>query len=206
MKVQKRTLTVAVGVTAVALTATACSASGNTSSSNSAAASASPTGMTATQAFGPECSTVPASGAGSFKSIAAEPVATAASNNPAPSALVAQVKAAGLMPTLNGAEGITVFAPANSAFEKVPVSMLQSLTADPKGALTNVLNYHVVAGQLTPAELPGNHQTLEGQDLTVASSGEDFTVNGTAKVVCGNVTTANATVYIVDGALVPPAT
>ena len=79
------------------------------------------------------------------------------------------------------------------------------MTADPTGALANVLKYHVVAGQLTPAELPGMHKTLEGQDINVTGSGEDFTVNGTAKVVCGNVKTANATVYIIDGVLVPPA-
>ncbi|MGB3676426.1 MAG: fasciclin domain-containing protein, partial [Candidatus Nanopelagicales bacterium] len=107
--------------------------------------------------------------------------------------------------TLNSAEGITVFAPVNAAFEKVPAATLQSLTADPTGALAHVLKYHVVAGQLTPAELPGMHKTLEGQDLNVTGSGEDFTVNGTAKVVCGNVKTANATVYIIDGVLVPPA-
>jgi RNA polymerase sigma-70 factor (ECF subfamily) len=46
---------------------------------------------------------------------------------------------------------------------------------------------------------------LEGQDIMVTGSGENFTINDTAKVVCGNVTTANATVYVIDGVLVPPA-
>ena len=49
------------------------------------------------------------------------------------------------------------------------------------------------------------HMTLEGQNITVTGSGESFTVNGTAQVVCGNVKTANATVYVIDGVLVPPA-
>ncbi|NQU36350.1 MAG: fasciclin domain-containing protein, partial [Actinobacteria bacterium] len=59
-------------------------------------------------------------------------------------------------------------------------------------------------GELTPAELPGKHTTLEGQDITVTGSGESFTINGTSQVVCGNVKTANATVYVIDGVLLPP--
>ncbi|MFT6563858.1 MAG: putative surface protein with fasciclin (FAS1) repeats [Actinomycetes bacterium] len=137
--------------------------------------------------------------------IADQPVATAASDIPVLSTLVAQVQAAGLVETLNSAEDITVFAPVNDAFAAVPAATLKSLTDDPTGALANVLKYHVVAGQLSPAELPGKHTTLEGQDIMVTGSGENFTINDTAKVVCGNVTTANATVYVIDGVLVPPA-
>jgi uncharacterized surface protein with fasciclin (FAS1) repeats len=77
--------------------------------------------------------------------------------------------------------------------------------ADPSGLLTKVLTYHVVPGRLTPEMLAGNHKTLNGADLTVAGSGQTFTVNGKAMVVCGNVQTANATVYIIDGVLLPPA-
>lgn len=203
MKVRNRAIAVSVGAAAVVLTAAACSSTSSSSSSSSPSTMQSMNA--ASQTFGAGCSAVPATGAGSFDGMAAEPVATAASNNPALSTLVAQVKAAGLVSTLNSAEGITVFAPANAAFEKVPAATLKSLTADPTGALANVLKYHVVSGQLTPAELPGMHKTLEGQDISVTGSGEDFTVNGTAKVVCGNVKTANATVYIIDGVLVPPA-
>jgi len=118
--------------------------------------------------------------------------------------LVAQAQAAGLVETLNTTENITVFAPVNDAFAAVPAAALKSLTDDPTGALANVLKYHVVAGQLTPAELPGKHTTLEGQDITVTGSGESFTINDSAKVVCGNVKTANATVYVIDGVLLPP--
>ncbi len=50
--------------------------------------------------------------------------------------------------------------------------------------LTKVLTYHVVAGRLTPEMLTGTHTTLNGATLTIAGSGEDFTVNGKAKVVC----------------------
>jgi uncharacterized surface protein with fasciclin (FAS1) repeats len=157
----------------------------------------------ASQVFGPACATVPTDGPGSFTGMATDPVATAASNNPALSTLVTAVKAAGLVDSLNSAEGITVFAPVNDAFAMMDQKALKQAMADPKGLLTTVLTYHVVPGQLTPDQLAGTHKTLEGDSLKVTGSGDDFTVNGTAKVVCGNVPTANATVYLIDGVLLP---
>ena len=130
------------------------------------------------------------------------PVATAASGNPVLSTLVTAVKKANLVDSLNSAQGITVFAPANSAFEKIPQRTLNGVLND-DAALKKVLTYHVVAGRLSPDQLAGTHKTLEGQDLTVAGSGTDFTVNGNSSVVCGNVQTENATVYIVDTVLMP---
>ncbi len=155
--------------------------------------------------FGPACASVPTEGAGSFDGMANDPVATAASNNPALSTLVTAVTAAGLGDTLNSAEDITVFAPADSAFAAMDKATLDAALADPTGLLTTVLTYHVVGGRLSPEQLAGTHTTLQGGELTVEGSGEDFTVNGSAKVVCGNVQTANATVYIIDGVLLPPA-
>jgi uncharacterized surface protein with fasciclin (FAS1) repeats len=73
-----------------------------------------------------------------------------------------------------------------------------------KTKLTKILTYHVVAGKLSPDQLAGTHAALEGGTLNVTGSGQSFQVNG-ANVVCGNVQTANATVYIVDGVLTPPA-
>ena len=154
------------------------------------------------QPFGTACADVPADGAGSFSGMAEDPVATAASNNPALSTLVTAVSEAGLVDTLNSSEGITVFAPANPAFEAIPAKDLQALLKD-KDALTSVLTYHVVEGELSPEQLAGEHETLAGESLEVTGSGEDFTVNGSAMVVCGNVQTANATVYIIDGVLSP---
>jgi uncharacterized surface protein with fasciclin (FAS1) repeats len=201
MKSSVRIATMVAGAGALVLTAAAC----GSSTSSDSTPSAEPTTTTASGPFGPACSAVPASGPGSVEVIADEPVATAASGIPALSTLVAQVQAAGLVDTLNSAEDITVFAPTNDAFAAVPEATLKSLTDDPTGALANVLKYHVVAGELTPAQLPGKHTTLEGQDITITGSGEDFTINDTAKIVCGNVETANATVYVIDGVLVPPA-
>jgi uncharacterized surface protein with fasciclin (FAS1) repeats len=160
--------------------------------------------MAAGDQFGAGCAAVPtdASNPGSFAAMAKVPVATAASGNPVLSTLVTAVKKANLVDSLNSAQGITVFAPANSAFEKIPSNTLDGVLAD-NDQLTKVLTYHVVAGRLSPDQLAGTHKTLEGQDLTVAGSGTDFTVNGNSSVVCGNVQTENATVYIVDTVLMP---
>lgn len=154
--------------------------------------------------FGPGCAAVPADGAGSFSGMAKDPVATAASNNPVLSTLVTAVTEAGLGDTLNTTPDITVFAPTNDAFAAMDKATLDKAMADPKGLLTTVLTNHVVAGRLAPDQVAGEHETLAGTKITVEGSGEDFSV-GEAKVVCGDVQTANATVYIIDGVLLPAA-
>ena len=53
------------------------------------------------------------------------------------------------------------------------------------------------------AELAGTHKTVQGTEVTVTGSGEDFKIDGKASVICGNVQTANATVYIIDSVLMP---
>ena len=189
----------------LAFTAAACGSDTKSTSTNATSATTMATSSLTSENFGPGCAAVPTSGAGSFAGMAQDPAATAASNNPALSTLVTAVTKAGLGDTLNTAKDITVFAPADSAFAAMDQATLTAALADPKGLLTKVLTYHVVAGRLTPDMLAGTHTTLQGGTLTVAGSGEDFTVNGTAKVVCGNVHTANATVYIIDGVLLPPA-
>ncbi|RPE36574.1 fasciclin domain-containing protein [Kitasatospora cineracea] len=205
----RRTLTALLAAGALALTLGACSSSGGSSSSSASAASPS-AAMPATtdsaamadQPFGAACAAVPKDGAGSFTGMAKDPVATAASNNPLLSTLVTAVKQAGLVDTLNSAQNITVFAPTNDAFAKVPKADLDALLAD-KAKLTKVLTYHVTPERLAPTALAGTHKTLEGADLTVTGTQPDFTVNNNSKVLCGNVQTANATVYIVDTVLMP---
>jgi uncharacterized surface protein with fasciclin (FAS1) repeats len=151
--------------------------------------------------FGPGCAGVPTEGEGSVEGMADDPVATAASNNPLLTTLVAAVTEAGLVDTLNSADGLTVFAPTDDAFAEIPKKDLNALLAD-KEALTAVLTHHVVAGQLSPEDVAGEHETLAGDMITVEGSGEDFTAEGAA-VVCGNVSTANATVYVIDGVMMP---
>ncbi|MGW4800176.1 fasciclin domain-containing protein [Nonomuraea sp. NPDC004297] len=152
--------------------------------------------------FGPACSAVPTTGKGSFTGMAADPVATAASHNPALSTLVTAVKKAGLVDTLNGADGITVFAPTNQAFAKIDKKTLAKVLANKK-MLTSILTYHVVQGRKTPTDLRrGSFTTLQGGKVTSRGSGATFTINN-ARVVCGDVPTRNATVYIIDTVLMP---
>ncbi|MFF0204480.1 fasciclin domain-containing protein [Streptomyces sp. NPDC005017] len=179
------------------------------SSPTAASAPASEDGMSGSdtsmndEPFGPACSGVPAEGAGSFDGMAKDPVATAASNNPALSTLVAAVTKAGLVDTLNNAQDITVFAPTNDAFAKIPKADLDAVLND-KEQLTKILTYHVVGQKLAPADLAnGTFETLEKSKLSTSGSGESYTVNDSAKVVCGNVKTANANVYIIDTVLMP---
>lgn len=213
----KRSLRTTTGLAAIALTATfglaACGGddSGASASGSSGSSSSMPeddmSSSAATDAgadtFGAGCSAIPTSGAGSFNGMATEPVATAASANPLLKTLVTAVGKAKLVDTLNSAEGITVFAPTDDAFSKIPKKDLNAVLADNE-TLTKVLTYHVVPGQLTPDQLAGTHKTLEGDTVTVEGSGEDFTVGAAdAKVLCGNIPTANATVYVIDSVLMP---
>ncbi|MFF7445698.1 MULTISPECIES: fasciclin domain-containing protein [unclassified Streptomyces] len=212
----RRTAVTLAAAAVLPLALSACSDSGSDSaksdsSSKASASSAAPddsmsdSGGTAAadQPFGSACSTVPTSGAGSFDGMAQDPVATAASNNPALSTLVTAVKKAGLVDTLNNAQNITVFAPTNDAFAKIPKATLDKVLND-KAQLTKILTYHVVGQKLAPKDLEsGSFETLEKSKLSTAGSGESYTVNDSGKVVCGNVKTANATVYIIDTVLMP---
>jgi uncharacterized surface protein with fasciclin (FAS1) repeats len=132
------------------------------------------------------------------------PVATAASSNPLLSTLVTAVTKAGLVDTLNSANGITVFAPDNSAFAKIPKATLNSVLGN-KTELTKILTYHVASGRITPAQLASGKpvKTLEGSTVMPSKMGSSYEVNS-VPVVCGDVQTANATVYIIGSVLMPP--
>jgi uncharacterized surface protein with fasciclin (FAS1) repeats len=208
-----RALALYVLAAGVAAGTAACSSSGSSAPSSSSpttaitSAAAVASGQQASSSmtdFGPACSSVPAAGAGSFNGMAIAPVATAASANPVLSTLVTAVKKAGLADTLNSAQNITVFAPDNAAFAKIPAATLDKVL-DSKAELTKILTYHVVSGRYTPGQLADGTplKTLEGSTVTPAMAGGTYTVNG-AHVVCGNVQTANATVYIIDTVLMPP--
>ena len=192
---------------AVPLSLAACSSGSTSADAPTTAAKAAPATSAPASAsaavFGSGCAAVPKDGKGSFNGMATDPVATAASNNPLLKTLVTAVGAAGLGDTLNTTPDITVFAPVNSAFAKLPPAALKAALADPKGLLTKILTNHVVKGKISPDMLAGDHKTLEGGTLKVTGSGDSFKVNGANKIICGNVPTANATVYIVDGVLLP---
>jgi uncharacterized surface protein with fasciclin (FAS1) repeats len=197
-----RGLAAAALITAFGLTA--CS-SNQTSASDTAgdsmpAAAASSAPAMASQPFGPACSSLPASGPGSPAAIANEPVATAAAQSPALSTLVTAVTKAGLADTLNNAQNITLFAPTNDAFAKIQQNKLDQVLADKK-TLTNILTYHVVGNR--PADLDGGTlTTLQGGTIQTAKAGDTYTASG-ARVLCGNIQTRNATVYLIDTVLMP---
>lgn len=189
---------VAAGVLALSLAACGSSSSANNSNP---AMSNSPMANAGAQTFGPACGAIPKTGAGSFNGMVSDPVATAASNNPLLSTLVTAVGKAGLVNTLNSAHGLTVFAPYNPAFAKLPKATLNTVLANKK-LLTGILTHHVIAGQLNPDQIVGSHKTLNGDTVTVSGSTSGMTVDG-AKVLCGNIPTSNATVYVIDSVLMP---
>ncbi|WP_226531523.1 fasciclin domain-containing protein [Microbacterium paraoxydans] len=146
-------------------------------------------------------------GAGSVEGMAQDPVAVAASNNPLLTTLVSAVSGqlnpdVDLVDTLNGGE-FTVFAPVDDAFAKIDPATIEALKTD-SATLSSILTYHVVPGQIEPADIDGMHETVQGAELEVTGSGDDLMVND-AKVICGGVQTANATVYLIDTVLMPPA-
>lgn len=147
-------------------------------------------------------------GAGSVAGMAQDPVAIAASNNPILTTLTAAVSGGlnpdvNLVDTLNGDE-FTVFAPVDDAFAKIEPATIEVLKTD-SALLTSILTYHVIPGQILPADIDGTHTTVNGADLEVSGSGDDIMVNGQSAVICGGVQTANATVYLIDTVLMPPA-
>ena len=148
-------------------------------------------------------------GGGSIVGMAQDPVAVAASNNPLLKTLVAAVSGqlnpdVNLVDTLNGSE-FTVFAPVDDAFAKLPADTVAALMLPENAALlTSILTYHVVPGQILPSDIDGELTTVNGATVTVTGSGDNIKVND-ATVICGGVHTANATVYLIDTVLTPPA-
>jgi uncharacterized surface protein with fasciclin (FAS1) repeats len=147
-------------------------------------------------------------GAGSVEGMAQDPVAVAASNNPLLKTLTAAVSGelnpdVNLVDTLNGDE-FTVFAPVDDAFAQLPKKTVTTLSKD-ADLLSTVLTYHVVPGQIAPADLEGTTQTtVQGEDVEISGSGDQLEVGGQAAVICGGVQTANATVYLIDTVMMPP--
>ena len=214
MKLQtlRRNGGIAAAAIALSLTLAACgeedeptSGSDDTSQAPDTTEESSPASASASdQVFGDGCSAVPTDGKGSFDGMVMDPVATAASNNPLLSTLVEAVGVADLGGTLNDAPELTVFAPVNDAFAAIPADQLKGILAD-KALLSKILTHHVVGGKLDPTAVAGEQETLNMDGLTVEGDAESgMTVSDgtvTANVICGNVPTANATVYIIDAVL-----
>ena len=210
----------AIGVLTAALLSVAACGSGEQAASNTTTSAAATTTTTTSSAamsdgvtttgdvFGAGCAALPKDTEGSLDGMVDDPVATAASNNPLLKTLVAAVSGGvnpkvNLVDTLNGGE-FTVFAPVDEAFKAPAVQEALPTLSKPKGAelLTSILTYHVVPGQVAPADITGNQPTVQGGNVRVTGSGDSLKVNG-ANVICGGVKTANATVYLIDQVLMP---
>ncbi|MBT0567313.1 fasciclin domain-containing protein [Williamsia sp. CHRR-6] len=217
----KKTHRFAVAVASVGLAAglvAGCSSDNN--DDNSSSSSAAPTSTEAMTSASADAASGPvgagcaayaeanASGPGSVQGMAMDPVATAASNNPLLKTLVSAVSGklnpkVNLVDTLNGGQ-FTVFAPVDDAFAKIPAATIDTLKTD-DATLSKILTYHVVPGQLTPEQVIGKHKTVQGGEVDVTGTPDKLTVNGNSNVICGGVKTANATVYLIDSVLMPPA-
>ncbi|WP_413766791.1 fasciclin domain-containing protein [Rhodococcus pyridinivorans] len=172
----------------------------NTAATGTAAPAAGP--------VGPGCADYVAanpSGHSSVEELANQPVAEAAGNVPILTTLTQAISGqlnpdVNLVETLNGGE-FTVFAPVDDAFAALPPETVQTLQTD-SALLTDILTYHVVPGELAPADVVGTQTTVQGGTVEVSGEGDMLMVND-ANVICGGIETENATVYLIDGVLQP---
>lgn len=138
-------------------------------------------------------------------------------NSPIHKTLVAAVKAAGLVDTLNGTGPFTVFAPTDDAFAKLPAGTVDTLVQpENKATLTKILTYHVVAGKISSKQLAkmikkgggtATLTTVEGGKLTAKMAGSIITLTdekgGTATITTADVFQKNGVIHVIDTVLMP---
>ncbi|MGH6737145.1 MAG: fasciclin domain-containing protein [Methyloceanibacter sp.] len=170
--------------------------------------------FTAIPTFAKEEMTVEVGGAPMFPS---KNIIQNAVNSKDHTTLVAAVKAAGLVDTLQGKGPFTVFAPTNDAFAKLPAGTVDTLLKpENKGQLTQVLTYHVVPGRLSAQELmamtkkgggKASLKTVEGEQLTIQEKDGAIWVwdakGNTAKITIKNVMQSNGVIHVIDTVLLP---
>jgi uncharacterized surface protein with fasciclin (FAS1) repeats len=140
-----------------------------------------------------------------------------AANSPIHKTLVAAVKAAGLVDTLNSPGPFTVFAPTDDAFAKLPAGAVEMLVKpENKDTLVKILTYRVVAGKVSAKELEKMIQsgggkatlkTVQGEDITATISGDKIILTdakgGTATVTTADVFQSNGVIHVIDTVLMP---
>jgi uncharacterized surface protein with fasciclin (FAS1) repeats len=138
-------------------------------------------------------------------------------NSPINKTLVAAVKAAGLVDTLNSPGPFTVFAPTDDAFAKLPAGTVETLVKpENKDTLVKILTYHVVAGRISSKQLEGmikkgggkaTLKTVQGEDLIVTMSGGKIMLTdakgGTATIATADVFQSNGVIDVIDTVLMP---
>lgn len=112
---------------------------------------------------------------------------------------------AGLVETLKGPGPFTVLAPTDEAFAKIPAADLEKLLAD-KDALTKVLTYHVIAGNVPAATVTTLTEatSVEGSTITIAVVDGKVTLNGTSEVTATDVAASNGVIHVINTVLMPP--
>jgi len=185
-----KTRSLAVALAAATLVLAAC---GSDAKTTAAVETMAPTTMAPTTM----APTTMANGAGDIVAVAA--------GNPDFSTLVAAVKAAGLVETLQGAGPFTVFAPTNEAFAKLPAGLVDKLLLPAnKDVLVKILTYHVVAGKVMAADVKaGDVKSVEGSPITVGIDGSTVTLNATTKVTATDVAASNGVIHVIDSVIVP---
>ena len=148
---------------------------------------------------------VPAATAAPAQKETSPTIATLAAKSPQLSTLLSLVKKAGLADELSAPGALTVFAPTNAAFKKVPKATLNALAKNP-AALKRVLLYHVVAGKVTAAKVVTlkSAKTLAGPTVRIRVTGMTVRIND-ARVTTADVKASNGVVHVIDRVLIPPA-
>lgn len=157
---------------------------------------------------GPSCAVyLPGGRAGAAQMAGArqQPLGVAVADHPQLSAFSAALSgtlnpAVNLLDTLNLGP-ITVFVPVDNAFSRLPPQATAALRTD-AASLTRLLTYHVIPGRFSPTDIDGTHTTLQGGELSVTGPADRLWVND-GLVLCSGITTANATLYLVDTVLTP---
>lgn len=176
--------TIAVALGAFALVAAACGSESDDTTTTEAAA---PTTTAAEEMMDEGTIVEVASDAGTF------------------STLLAAAEAAGLVDTLNGDGPFTVFAPTDEAFAALPDGTLEGLLED-TDALSEILLYHVVSGEVKAADVVGlsSATTVQGEDIAITVDGDSVVLNGSANVVTTDVAASNGVIHIIDAVILPP--
>ncbi|HET7018580.1 MAG TPA: fasciclin domain-containing protein [Streptosporangiaceae bacterium] len=161
-----------------------------------------PAGGSTAAHVGSGCGFIPERGSGSFRSMSTQRVVAAVASNPQLSVFTSAIKTAALDGRLNALHAFTLFIPVNSAFSALSKSQVTYLRKPTN--LSAVVRHQVVPASVTPARIARGVtvSSLSGARLTLAKHGLQYQVNG-ATVVCGNIKTANGTLYVIDRVLLP---
>ncbi len=122
--------------------------------------------------------------------------------------LEAAILAAGLQDALNSVGPLTLFGPVDDAFAALPDGTLDALLADPMGALTDILLYHVIAGDIRSTDLTDGQvtETLNGQDIDITINNNGVFINSDAQVIQADIGVDNGVIHAINGILLPGTT